>query len=89
MPDSGQNPAEALQNFCPSLVILGGKIQLVSKNLAPRIDPVLIRNFQNIELEGRGAWLVNADISHLHRAVEAVLGPRFQLAGLGFFAGHR
>jgi cytosine/adenosine deaminase-related metal-dependent hydrolase len=86
VPDSGQNPAEALQNFAlqnfsPSLVILGGKIQLVSKNFAPRIDPVLIRNFQNIELEGRGSWLVNANISRLHAAVEAVLGPRFQLAG--------
>ncbi|HTB15658.1 MAG TPA: amidohydrolase family protein [Bryobacteraceae bacterium] len=81
VPDSGQNPAEALQDFCPSLVILGGKIQLVSKNLAPRIDSMLLRNFQSIELEGRGSWLVNANISHLHAAVEAVLGPRFQLAG--------
>ena len=87
VPDSGQNPAEALQNFAqqnfsPSLVIRGGKIQLVSKSLAPRIDPVLIRSFQKIELEGRGSWLVNANISHLHAAaVEAVLGPRFQLAG--------
>jgi cytosine/adenosine deaminase-related metal-dependent hydrolase len=86
VPDSGQNPAEALQNvalqnFSPSLVILGGKIQLVSKNLAPRVEGVLLRNFQNIELEGRGSWLVNANISHLHAAVEAVLGPRFQLAG--------
>jgi cytosine/adenosine deaminase-related metal-dependent hydrolase len=81
VPDSGQSPAEALQDFCPSLVMLGGKLQLVSKNLAPRIDPALIRNFQNIELEGRGSWLVNANVSHLHAAVEAVLGPRFQLAG--------
>jgi len=81
VPDSGQNPAEALQSFNPSLMILGGTIQLVSKDLAPRIDPVLIRNFQNIELEGRGSWLVNANVPHLHAAVEAVLGPRFQLAG--------
>lgn len=81
VPDSGQNPAEALQNFCPSLVILGGKIQLVSEALAPRVDPVLVRNFQKIELEGRGSWLVNTNISQLHAAVEVVLGPRFQLAG--------
>ena len=81
VPDSGQNPAQALQNFCPSLVILGGKVQLVSKDLAQRVDPVLIRNFQSIELEGHGSWLVNANVSHLHAAVEAVLGPRFQLAG--------
>jgi hypothetical protein len=81
VPDSGQNPADALQDFCPALVILGGKIKLVSKHLAPRIDQVLIRNFQSIELEGRGSWLVNANVSCLHAAVEAVLGPRFQLAG--------
>jgi cytosine/adenosine deaminase-related metal-dependent hydrolase len=81
VPDSGQNPAEALQHFCPSLVILGGRIQLVSRNLAPRIEGVLLRNFQNIELEGRGSWLVNANIPRLHAAAEAVLGPRFQLAG--------
>jgi cytosine/adenosine deaminase-related metal-dependent hydrolase len=79
--DSGESPAEALLSFCPSLVILGGKIQLVSKDLAPRIDPVLIRNFQNIELEGRGSWLVNANTSYLYAAAEAVLGPRFQLSG--------
>jgi cytosine/adenosine deaminase-related metal-dependent hydrolase len=81
VPDTGQNPAEALQHFCPSLVILGGRIQLVSRNLAPRIEGVLLRNFQNIELEGRGSWLVNANIPRLHAAAEAVLGPRFQLAG--------
>jgi hypothetical protein len=79
--DSGQNPAEAIQGFCPSLVILGGKVQLVSKDLAPRIDPVLIGNFQNIELVGRGSWLVNANISSLYAEVEATLGPHFQLAG--------
>ena len=79
--DSGQNPAEALQDFCPSMVILGGKIQLVSKNMAGRIDPKLIRNFQRVELGGRGVWFVNMDISSLHAATEAVIGPDFRLAG--------
>jgi cytosine/adenosine deaminase-related metal-dependent hydrolase len=81
VPDSGRNPAEALQEFCPALVVLGGKIQLVSQSLAPRIDPMLTRHLQKIELEGRGAWLVNADVSLLRAATEAVLGRDFQLAG--------
>ena len=81
VPDSGQNPAEALQEFRPSLVILGGRIQLVSADLAERIDPMFTRNLQKVELDGRGAWLVNANISRLRAATEAVLGPNFQLAG--------
>jgi cytosine/adenosine deaminase-related metal-dependent hydrolase len=79
--DSGRTPAEAVQNFCPSMVVLGGKIQLVSKNVAGRIDPKLIRNFQKIELEGRGVWLVNVDVSSLRAATEGVIGPDFRLAG--------
>lgn len=81
VPDSGQNPAEALQEFYPALVILGGKIQLVSTNLAARIDPMLTRHFHKIELEGRGAWLVNVNVSRLRAATEAVLGTNFRLAG--------
>lgn len=81
VPDSGRNPAEALQEFWPALVILGGKIQLVSTKLAPRLDPALTRHMQKIELEGRGAWLVNADVRALHAATAPVLGSNFQLAG--------
>ncbi|MGA2878221.1 MAG: amidohydrolase family protein [Bryobacteraceae bacterium] len=79
--DSGQNPAEALQELRPALVILGGRIQLVSIDLAARIDSVLTRHLQKIELEGRGAWLVNANVSSLRAATEGVLGPKFELAG--------
>jgi cytosine/adenosine deaminase-related metal-dependent hydrolase len=81
VPDFGQNPAEALQEFCSAVVIRGGRIQLVSTNLAERMDPLITRNFQKIALEGRGAWLVNANISRLRAATEAALGPDFQLAG--------
>jgi cytosine/adenosine deaminase-related metal-dependent hydrolase len=79
--DTGQNPAEALQDFVPALVILEGRIQLVSQDLAARIDPLLTRHLQKIELEGRGAWLVNVDVSLLRKATESVLGTNFQLAG--------
>ncbi|MGP0075888.1 MAG: amidohydrolase family protein [Bryobacteraceae bacterium] len=82
VPNSRQNPAEALQEINPSLVILGGRIQLVSIDLAARIDPMFTRNLQKVELDGRGAWFVNADVSRLRAATEAVLGPNFQLAGI-------
>ncbi len=62
VPDLGQSPAEALQELCPALVILRGRIQLVSEGLATRIDPLLTRHLQRIELEGRGTWLVNANV---------------------------
>lgn len=79
--DCGQDPADALQKFVPSLVILGGRIQLVSTRLARRMDSLLTRHLQRIELEGRGAWLVNVDISVLRTVTESLLGSSFQLAG--------
>jgi hypothetical protein len=79
--DRGQHPAEALQEFNPALVILGGKIQLIAKGLAARMDPMLTRHLQQIKLEGRGSWLVNANVALLRAATEAVLGPDFALAG--------
>lgn len=79
--DRGQQPSEALLNLFPALVILGGRIQLVDPRLAARIDPALIRHLQKMELEGRGAWLVNANVSRLFAATEAALGPNFELAG--------
>jgi cytosine/adenosine deaminase-related metal-dependent hydrolase len=81
VPNHGQNPAEALQDFCPALVVLGGRIQLVSTELAARIDPALSRHLQKVELEGRGAWLVNVDVAALRVLTEPALGPNFQLAG--------
>jgi cytosine/adenosine deaminase-related metal-dependent hydrolase len=81
VPNRGQTPAEALQEFCPALVILGGRIQLVSTELAARMDPALTRHLQKVELEGRGAWLVNVDVAVLHALTKATLGPNFRLAG--------
>jgi cytosine/adenosine deaminase-related metal-dependent hydrolase len=81
VPDSGQSPAEVLQRFRPAMVILGGKIQLVSKRLASHIEPMVTRGLQKIQLAGGGSWLVNSNVSLLYTATEAILGPGFQLAG--------
>jgi cytosine/adenosine deaminase-related metal-dependent hydrolase len=81
VPDSGGTPAEALEGVCPALVVLGGRIQLVSRTLASRFDLTLTGQLHKVELEGRGSWLVNANIAQLHAVTESVLGPGFQLAG--------
>jgi|HubBroStandDraft_1064217.scaffolds.fasta_scaffold12400_4 cytosine/adenosine deaminase-related metal-dependent hydrolase len=81
VPDSGKTPAEALQDFCPALVILGGIIQLVSTDLAARIDAAFVRKLHRVELEGRGSWLVSMNVSELRAETETVLGPDVLLAG--------
>jgi hypothetical protein len=81
VPDSGRNPAEALQQLCPALVIVGGKIKLVSASFASRIDPMLTCHFEKVELDGWGTFLVNMAVSRLHASTEAILGPGFRLAG--------
>jgi cytosine/adenosine deaminase-related metal-dependent hydrolase len=79
--DRGQSPADALQDFVPALVILGGRIQLVSTKLAARMDAAFTRQLKKIELEGRGAWFVNLDIPVLRAVTETILKTDFQLAG--------
>ena len=63
VPDYGQTPAQALQQLSPALVIVRGRIQLVSSEFASRIDPILTRHLQKVELDGRGTWLINANVS--------------------------
>jgi len=79
--DEGQQPAEALLQFAPEMVIVGGRLKLVSKSLLSRIDPAVIRGFQPIALEGRGEFYVPFDIARLLRDTRAALGEAFRLAG--------
>jgi len=81
LPDSGRCPAEATQECAPALVILGGRIQLVSDKLASKIHPMFTRHLHKIELEGRGVWHVNVNVSQLVGETGAALGPDIQLAG--------
>ncbi len=78
IPDRG-NPAESLlRATCPDLVIVGGKLKLLSAELArrtpsPRLYP--------LEVDGRGAVLVDANIPRLRSAAEKSLGKDLRLAG--------
>jgi cytosine/adenosine deaminase-related metal-dependent hydrolase len=74
--DTGQTPAEALVDLRPELVMVGGRVMLASDRFA--------RPFQGlkpIHVEGRGRFLIRADIEYLHAAASMALGADVRLAG--------
>ena len=74
--DHGQSPADALNNLVPDLVMIGGRIRLLSRRLSMmRNLQRHIAGMQRISVEPSGEWFVDADISLLHKATAAVLGP--------------
>ena len=79
--DHGHTPAVSIQDMRPQLVIVGGRIALVSGDFANRVPMGLIENLQRICVDGRGEYLVAADVSELTRATARFLGPDFRLAG--------
>ena len=74
-------PSEALQEIRPELVLLGGKIKLISRRLADRLQGRRTTGLEPIYLEGRGEYLVDAGVRELHAATAQILGPDFRLAG--------
>ena len=81
IPDRGQTPAEALLDLRPELVVVGGSIRLVSKNLQSRFARHIDESFHPIALEDRGEWLTPFDIPNLRKNAEGALGPEIRLAG--------
>lgn len=79
--DKQQTPAEALLDFHPELVILSGRIKLVSSRMADRLNLRRLPNFQPIEVEGRGRYLIACGVSALAARTRRHLGNDFRLAG--------
>ena len=79
--DRGQSPAQALTGLCPDLVIVRGRIRLISRSLMSRNPHLRLPRSQSLSVEGRGSWWVDADISFLHRTAAEALGPEIRLAG--------
>jgi len=75
--DRGQTPAEALLELRPQLVMIDGRIKLLSGQLprdaAGPLNP--------IHLEGRGDYHVDVDVRQLHEEARKALGSGFTLAG--------
>ena len=73
--DHGQSPAEALQRMRPEMVIVGGKVRLVS----PRFLDT--REWHSVNVEGRGNWFTDVNLPCLHEETIRALGPEYRLAG--------
>jgi cytosine/adenosine deaminase-related metal-dependent hydrolase len=71
----------ALQDLRPELVVLRGKMKLVSRLLADRLPRRCKTSLETIYVEGRGEYLVDARIRELHAATTQILGKEFRLAG--------
>lgn len=63
----------------PDLVKIGGRIRLISPELAEQLPS--LDGLNRIQLEGRGPVLVDVDIPKLYEETAAVLGPEIFLAG--------
>jgi cytosine/adenosine deaminase-related metal-dependent hydrolase len=78
--DEGQTPGKALLGITPELVFLKGRIRLISTAMASRLGDGEWKEFQRIEVEGRGCWLIDCDVASVWSAVTAVLGDEARLA---------
>lgn len=74
-------PACALFDGKVELVVVGGRIRLISPELALQLAPRTFARFQPLEVEGRPAVLVDADVRRLYRAAARHLGSDLRLAG--------
>jgi cytosine/adenosine deaminase-related metal-dependent hydrolase len=74
--DTGQTPAEALADLRPELVMVRGRVMLASKRFARSF-----KGLKPIHIEGRGSFLVRADVPYLHAAASAAIGAEVRLAG--------
>jgi cytosine/adenosine deaminase-related metal-dependent hydrolase len=79
--DEGKTPAAAVFAIVPELVFIGGELKLASPALAGQLPGALRNQLRPIELEGRGGFLVAADIAALCAETAAILGRNFRLAG--------
>jgi len=73
--DCGQTPAEALLDLRPNFVMIGGRIKLLSGL------PDAGKSLHPIYVEGRGNFLVDADVPYLNTQAQKALGPDYTLAG--------
>uniref|UniRef100_Q01S18 Amidohydrolase n=1 Tax=Solibacter usitatus (strain Ellin6076) TaxID=234267 RepID=Q01S18_SOLUE len=64
-----------------ALVVVAGRIRLISPELARQLPATERRRFQALHIEGRAPVLVDADIRALRRAAAKHLGADLRLAG--------
>ena len=79
--DSGQTPATTLLEAYPELVIVRGRVQLVSAEFARRCPPSILKSLQPLEVDGRGRYLVSEHIPSLLNETKEALRQNPRLAG--------
>ena len=78
--DTAQTPAEALRDLRAELVLVGGRIMLMSQRFA-RGAKDAAQGMHSLEVEERGRYMLRANIPELWSAAATVLGGQVRLAG--------
>jgi len=79
--DTGKDPCDCLADLRPEMVLVSGRICLISRRLLAA-NPHLIRlHLHEVSVPERGNWFVDIDMPSLRRSTERVLGSDFRLAG--------
>jgi cytosine/adenosine deaminase-related metal-dependent hydrolase len=76
-----RTPAEALFQGAVAMVVVAGRIRLISPDLARQLPSSARRRFQLLRVENRPPVLVDADVRQLRRAAAKHLGEELRLAG--------
>ncbi len=76
---------QALLEGTVALVVVAGRIRLISPELARQLPASVRRRFQLLHVEGRPPVLVDADVRALRRAAAKHLGSDLRLAGKRIF----
>jgi cytosine/adenosine deaminase-related metal-dependent hydrolase len=74
-------PEAALFAGTVALVVIAGRIRLISPELSAQLPRAQRRSFQPLHLEGRPPVLVDSDVRALRRAAAKHLGADLRLAG--------
>jgi cytosine/adenosine deaminase-related metal-dependent hydrolase len=78
--------AQALLEGTIALVVVAGRIRLISPDLAAQLSSAARRRLQLLHIENRPPVLVDADVHGLRRAAAKHLGNDLRLAGKRIFA---
>lgn len=79
--DSGKSPAITLLEKYPELVMVRGRIRLISDGFARHCPANILHSLQSLELEGRGRYWIAEDIAALLPQTKQVLEGELRLAG--------
>ena len=78
---AAQTPEGALFDGRVALVVMAGRIRLISPELAAQLPVRERRRFQLLHVENRSPVLVDADVAKLRRSAARYLGSDLRLAG--------